>query len=88
MTKKICFVFWVVSLTSILIWRPAVPAVLEDSQVSFFSTEAMPLALSEVSLVFPPTAEVWFEQLDERGAARCSASYLVTSFERPPPGLV
>jgi len=88
MTKKIYFVLLIVSLASILIWRPAVPVVLEDTQVSFLSTEAMPLALSEVSLVFSTTAEVWFEQLDERGAARCSASYFVSSHERPPPGLV
>jgi hypothetical protein len=85
MTKKICFVLLVVSLASVLIWRPAVPVVLEDTQVSFLSTDEMPVAISEESLVFSPTAEVWFEQVDERGAARCSASYLVTSFERPPP---
>jgi len=85
MTKKICFVLLIVSLAAVLIWRPTVLAVLEDTQVSYLPVDAMPMALPEVALAPLPTAEVWFEQLDERGVARCSASYFVTSHERPPP---
>ena len=85
MMKRTCFLLLIITLASILIWRPAVQAVLEDTQISFSPTEAMPMALAEVSLVLPPTAEVWFEQLDERVVARCSASYFITSLERPPP---
>jgi len=71
-----------VSFTS----RPFVAAVFESDRVSF--VESGPAVLEpSLEIVFDqPTKDIfWFERLEERGVARCSAGYFVTSYERPPP---
>jgi hypothetical protein len=85
MIKKTLLFSLIVSLSLAVLWRPIVPAVLEDERVSFFSVEIMPMALPETVLTPPQKIVGWLERMEERSVVRSPASYLVTSYERPPP---
>jgi hypothetical protein len=85
--KRILIFLFVACLSVAFVWRPVVPAVVEGEQISFLSFEVASPALPAEIFTPPETPEIWFEQLDERPVARCSAGYFVTSFERPPPSL-
>jgi hypothetical protein len=85
MLKKAFVTALVVSLSMALLWRPAVPAVLENEQGSFLTSEAMPMALPEIAFALPQKRVVWFERLEERDEVRPATHYLVSSYERPPP---